>query len=201
MTLAIMVMMICGTIISQTSNSSSSGSIWARTNTKRCLEFPRQNLFRTVEKSRKSQTVWSPRCSKNYEKNATFSPFSSSWGNLPIYDNVHWAVFERKSSNCRLVKRQEDMKWNERFWFFFWIIQQFYFRRKPKKSTFENATWRKIVQLQPLWLNISFGGEFEETLQNSFWRETAQMQSMWLCFCPCSQFEDTFENTFWRKVT
>ena len=64
MTLAMRVMMICGTIISQTSNSSSSGSIWGRTKTKTFLESPGQNLFRTVEKSRKSQTVWSQQSSK-----------------------------------------------------------------------------------------------------------------------------------------
>ena len=71
-----MVMMICGTI--QTSNSSSSDFRWARTKAKTFLECPGQNLFRTVEKSRKSQNVWSQ------QKNATFWPFSPSWGNWPI---------------------------------------------------------------------------------------------------------------------
>ena len=46
-----MVMMICSTIISQTSNSSSSGSRWARSKTKAFLECFAQNLLRTVEKS------------------------------------------------------------------------------------------------------------------------------------------------------
>ena len=58
MTLAMMVMMICSTIISQTSNNSSSGSRWARTKTKTFFECPGQNIFRTVEKSWKNQTVW-----------------------------------------------------------------------------------------------------------------------------------------------
>ena len=61
MILAMMVMIICSIIISQTSNSSSSGSRWARTKTKTFLECHRQNLFRTVEKS---QTVWSQQSSK-----------------------------------------------------------------------------------------------------------------------------------------
>ena len=42
--------MICSIIMSQTSNSSSSGSRWARTKTKRFLEFNGKKLFRTVEK-------------------------------------------------------------------------------------------------------------------------------------------------------
>ena len=50
--------------MSSTSNSSSSGSRWARIKTKTSLESPGQNLFRTVEKSRKSQTVWSQQSSK-----------------------------------------------------------------------------------------------------------------------------------------
>ena len=52
-------MMICSTIISQTSNSSSSGSWWARTKTKTCLERNGQNVFKAVEKSWINQSVWS----------------------------------------------------------------------------------------------------------------------------------------------
>ena len=68
MELAMMVTMFCSTIISQTSNSSSSGSRWARTKTKTFLESNRQNLFRTVEKSWKNQTVKSQQSSKKNKK-------------------------------------------------------------------------------------------------------------------------------------
>ena len=64
MTLAMMMMMICSTIISQTSNNSSSGSRWAMAKTKTFLESDGQNLFRTVEKTWKNQTVWSQQSSK-----------------------------------------------------------------------------------------------------------------------------------------
>ena len=66
MTFAMIVMMICSTFISQTSNSSSSGSRWARTKTKTFLKCNRQNLFRTAEKSWKSRTVWSQWSGKEY---------------------------------------------------------------------------------------------------------------------------------------
>ena len=83
MIMAMMVMMICRTIISQTSNSSSSGSRWARTKTKTFLESNGQNLFRTVEKSWKIKPFGHSRAPKRI-KNATFWPFSPSWGNWPI---------------------------------------------------------------------------------------------------------------------
>ena len=55
------------------------GSRWARTKTKTFLECPGQNFFRTVEKSLKSQFGKS-----RAPKNATFWPFSLSWGYWPI---------------------------------------------------------------------------------------------------------------------
>ena len=70
--------------MSSTSNSSSSGSRWAKTKTKTFLECHGQNLFRTVEKRWKNQSVWSQQSSKKI-KNATLWPFSPSWGNWPIY--------------------------------------------------------------------------------------------------------------------
>ena len=82
MTLAMMVMMICSTLISQTSNSSSSGSRKARTKTETFLESNGQNLFRSVEKSWKKNCLVTAELQKI--KNAIFWPFSPSWGNWPI---------------------------------------------------------------------------------------------------------------------
>ena len=41
---------------------------------------------------------------------------------------------------------------------------------------------------------------FEETFGNPQWRKVKQMQPMWLCLYSGRQFEDTFKNTQWRKV-
>ena len=81
MTLAMMVMMICSTIISQTSNSFSSGSRWARTKTKTFLECNGQNLFRPVEKNWKNQPLDHSTAEK-IKENAIFWPFSQPWGKL-----------------------------------------------------------------------------------------------------------------------
>ena len=40
----------------------------------------------------------------------------------------------------------------------------------------------------------------EETFENTQWRKVEQMQPMWLCIILCKRFEDTFENTQWRKA-
>ena len=42
--------------------------------------------------------------------------------------------------------------------------------------------------------------QFEETFENAQWRKVNQMQPMWLCFVLCKRFEETFENTQWGKV-
>ena len=83
--------------MSSTSNSSSSGSRWARTKTKTFLECPGQNIFRRVEKSRKSQTVWSQQSSKNKNKKCpilTFFPvlekLTHMFSNAAINAVKHW---------------------------------------------------------------------------------------------------------------
>ena len=55
--------------------------------------------------------------------------------------------------------------------------------------------WRKIKQMQPMWLCIFSCRPFEETFKNAQWRKVKQMQSMWLCIFSCRPFEETFENT------
>ena len=61
--------------MSSTSNSSSSDSRWVRTKTNTFLDCNGQNLFRTVEKSWKNQTVWSQQSSKNIKKMPHFDHF------------------------------------------------------------------------------------------------------------------------------
>ena len=43
--------------------------------------------------------------------------------------------------------------------------------------------------------------QFDETYQNSFWRKVVQMQPLWLCVCSGSQFEETFtKKTHMNKI-
>ena len=49
-------------------------------------------------------------------------------------------------------------------------------------------------------LRICSGGQFEETFENSLWKRILQMQTMWLCVCQGSRFEDTLENLLRRKI-
>ena len=69
------------------------------------------------------------------------------------------------------------------------------FSCRPFEETFKNAQWRKVKQLQPMWLCIFSCRPFEETFKNAQWRKVKQMQSMWLCIFSCRPFEETFENT------
>ena len=100
MTLAMMVMMICSTIISQTSNSSSSGSRWARTKTKTLLESNGQNLFRTVEKSWKIKLFGHSRASKKNKKNTFCLTISPVLGNLT---HMRQVIFYISSKKCALL--------------------------------------------------------------------------------------------------
>ena len=61
-----------------------------------------------------------------------------------------------------------------------------------RKKTFKNATWRKVKQLQSMWICILLGRQFEETFENAQWRKVQQMQPMWFCILSGRQFEDTF---------
>ena len=54
-------------------------------------------------------------------------------------------------------------------------------------------------QMQPMWLCIFTGRQFEEAFENTQWRKVKQMQPMWICILFCKRFEDTFENAQWRK--
>ena len=55
--------------------------------------------------------------------------------------------------------------------------------------------------MQPVWLCLFLGRQFEDTFENTQWRKAKQMQPMRLCLFWGRRFEDTFENTQWRKVT
>ena len=88
----------------------------------------------------------------------------------------------------------------------------------PFEDTFENTQWRKVKQMQPMWLCLLWPKCVKDTSENTHRRKAKQMQPMWLCLfsgrpfeksfenpqwlCILSywQFEDSFENTQWRKV-
>ena len=74
------------------------------------------------------------------------------------------------------------------------------FSGKQFEDTFENAHWRKVKQMQPMWLCLFSGRQFEETFENAQWSRIIQMQPMWVCIFSGRQFEETFENPQWRKV-
>ena len=44
------------------------------------------------------------------------------------------------------------------------------------ENTFENAQWRKVKQIQPIFLCILSGTQFEDTFENAQWRKVKQMQ-------------------------
>ena len=91
--------------MSPASNSSSSGSRWGKTKTRTFLKSNVQNLFRTVEKSWKSQSVWSQWSFKQI-RNATFSPFHRTGESDPYITspNIFYQSFhQRHSRNDHLV--------------------------------------------------------------------------------------------------
>ena len=55
--------------------------------------------------------------------------------------------------------------------------------------------WRKVKQMQPVWICILLCKLFEETFENTRWRKVKQMQTVWLCILSGKPFEKTFENT------
>ena len=61
-------------------------------------------------------------------------------------------------------------------------------------NAFEDLYARNEVQ--PMWLWIFF----TETFENAPWRKVEQMQPVWLCILWFKQLEGTSENTHWRKV-
>ena len=68
------------------------------------------------------------------------------------------------------------------------------------EETFGKAQWRKVQQMQPMWLCLFSEKQFEYTFENAQWRKAKQMQPMWLCRFRGKQIEETFENALWRKV-
>ena len=68
------------------------------------------------------------------------------------------------------------------------------------EETYENAHQRKVIQMQPMWPCFFSYKQFEGTTENPNWRKVKQMQPMWQCLLWSKLFEDTFENPLWRKV-
>ena len=58
----------------------------------------------------------------------------------------------------------------------------------------------QVKEVQPVWLCLLQGKQFEETFKNTHWEKVKQMQLMRLCIFSDRQFEDTFENAQWGKV-
>ena len=67
------------------------------------------------------------------------------------------------------------------------------FSGRQFEETFENTQWRKVKQMQPMWLYIFSGRQFEDTFESAQRRKVKQMQPMWLCIHSSKQFEDSFE--------
>ena len=74
------------------------------------------------------------------------------------------------------------------------------FSGRPSEGSFENVLWRKVKQMQPMWLCLL-------TFGNTQCRKIKQMQPMWRCnMHPLWQAisgllnQETFETTQWRKV-
>ena len=73
------------------------------------------------------------------------------------------------------------------------------FSSRSVEDTFKNAQWRKVEQMQPMWLCIFPCRPFEETFENTQRWKVKQMQPMWLCIYSGRQFQDTFENAQWKQ--
>ena len=66
-------------------------------------------------------------------------------------------------------------------------------QRKPFEETFE--THSGIPQMQPVWLCIFWGRQFENAFKKTSRWKVKHMQPMLLCILPSKQFDDTCENT------
>ena len=82
--------------MSSASNSSSSGSRWARTKTKTFLESNRQNLFRTIEKS--SNRLVTVKFKKKELKNTHFHHFPRPGESYPYMNILKVEMFLLESS-------------------------------------------------------------------------------------------------------
>ena len=47
-----------------------------------------------------------------------------------------------------------------------------------------DAQWRQVKQMQPVWLCIFSGRQFEDTYEETQWRKAKQLQPVWLCILP-----------------
>ena len=66
-------------------------------------------------------------------------------------------------------------------------------QRKPFEETFE--THSGIPQMQPVWLCIFWGRQFENAFKKTSRWKVKHMQPVLLCILPSKQFDDTCENT------
>ena len=66
-------------------------------------------------------------------------------------------------------------------------------QRKPFEETFE--THSGIPQMQPVWLCIFWGRQFENAFKKTLRWKVKHMQPVLLCILPSKQFDDTCENT------
>ena len=66
-------------------------------------------------------------------------------------------------------------------------------QRKPFEETFE--THSGIPQMQPVWLCIFSGRQFENAFKKTLRWKVKHMQPVLLCILPSKQFDDTCENT------
>ena len=71
---------------------------------------------------------------------------------------------------------------------------------KQFKDTSENTQWRKVQQMQSMWLCILAGMPFEDAFEKTQWRKIIQLQPMWLCILYGRPFEEAFENAQWGRV-
>ena len=68
------------------------------------------------------------------------------------------------------------------------------------EETFENTQRRKGKQMQPVWISILLSRQVEDSFENPQWRKVKQMQPVWLCILTSRRFEDSYERTPWRKI-
>ena len=66
-------------------------------------------------------------------------------------------------------------------------------QREPFEETFE--THSGIPQMQPVWLCIFWGRQFENAFKKTSRWKVKHMQPVLLCILPSKQFDDTCENT------
>ena len=57
------------------------------------------------------------------------------------------------------------------------------------------AQWRKVKQMQPMWLCFVLCKRFEETFENTQWGKVKQMHPVWFCLLSNEFFDETYEET------